>query len=139
MAFLSFQWCVLFVPCVPLHVTFVIVLCFLSFVLIVCMFVCLLVFCCCCFGKGGLLTMDHPLSRSLPVFRSETLSALYFVIVHQGSCGCWCLWINCLLIYFLVCTHVCLSVVLSHNVVLSHTGKYFEYIYMRKQNYLILY
>ena len=32
------------------------------------------------------------------------------------------------IIYFLICTHVCLSVVLSHNVVLSHTGRYFEYI-----------
>ena len=29
MAFFSFQWCVLFVPWVPLHVTIVIVLCFL--------------------------------------------------------------------------------------------------------------
>ena len=61
LTFWSFQWCVLFVPCVPLHVTFVIVLCFLSFVLIVCMFAWLLFL---LWQRGGLVNMDHPLCHT---------------------------------------------------------------------------
>ena len=61
LTFWSFQWCVLFVPCVPLHVTFVIVLSFLSFVLIVCMFAWLLFL---LWQRGGLVNMDHPLCHT---------------------------------------------------------------------------
>ena len=118
LAFLSFQWCVLFVPCVPLHVTFVIVLCFLSFVLIACMFACL--FFCQRGAADDWITLCQDCIQSLDPKHSR-LSALYFVILHQCSCGCWCLWINCLH-YLFSCLYSCLfeSCVVAQCCVVTH-------------------
>jgi len=87
----------------------------LGFVLIVYMFVYLLSCrkgCGCWWDRPFVAWVQHLIDQK---------RQLYFVIVHQCSCGSWCLWINCLhcLIFLFVLMFVC--VLCCYTLLCYHT------------------
>ena len=103
----------------PLHVTVVLVLCFLRFVLIVYMFACLLL----C-GKGVVLMRIAQCRTRTALKDPKRLSCQHYNLLLFTSvltaAGIYELIVYIILI-FLVCTYVRLCVVFSHIVVLSRT------------------
>ena len=76
--------------------------------------------------------MDHPLSHLRPVLRSETLAFSQYYILLLFTSVLAVAGIYQLIFYIILfsCLYSCLSVVLTHNVVLSHTGRYYVYMYI---------
>ena len=123
MAFSSFQWCVCTLCTITCHFCHSFMFSKFCFN---CLYACLLVN---VLANGDCwrgITFFRARVQSLDPKRCQHYILLLFTRVHAVAGICEIIFY---IIYFLVCTHVCLSVVLSHNVLLSHTGRYFEYIY----------